>query len=55
MERPDSLTLRLERSLAVPREEVYAACTEPERLAEWWGPDGFALDRLADRVRARYG
>jgi uncharacterized protein YndB with AHSA1/START domain len=26
-----------------PRELVWKACTESERLAQWWGPKGFAI------------
>jgi uncharacterized protein YndB with AHSA1/START domain len=26
-----------------PRELVFKAWTEPERLAQWWGPQGFAV------------
>jgi uncharacterized protein YndB with AHSA1/START domain len=37
----DGLVLRLERVLAAPREVVFAALTEPEELARWWGPRGF--------------
>lgn len=29
------------RTLAVPREAVFAACRDPRRLAQWWGPQGF--------------
>lgn len=29
------------RILDAPREHVFKAWTEPERLAKWWGPDGF--------------
>jgi uncharacterized protein YndB with AHSA1/START domain len=29
------------RVLAAPRERVFRAWTEPERLARWWGPKGF--------------
>ena len=29
------------RVLPFPRGEVYAAITDPQRLARWWGPDGF--------------
>jgi uncharacterized protein YndB with AHSA1/START domain len=29
------------RVLAAPREEVFRAFTDPERLARWWGPRGF--------------
>jgi uncharacterized protein YndB with AHSA1/START domain len=38
----DELTLRLQKYLGVPREIVFAACIEPQRLAEWWGPKGFS-------------
>lgn len=26
-----------------PRELVFAAFTDPQHLAQWWGPDGFTL------------
>jgi uncharacterized protein YndB with AHSA1/START domain len=35
---PDGGCVRFERSLAFPIEEVWAAITEPERLADWWPP-----------------
>jgi uncharacterized protein YndB with AHSA1/START domain len=32
-----------------PRELVWKACTEAERLAQWWGPKGFAINvRMLD-------
>jgi uncharacterized protein YndB with AHSA1/START domain len=31
----------MKRVLPAPRERVFRACTEPEELAEWWGPKGF--------------
>jgi len=37
----DGLVLRLERTLAAPRESVWRALTDPEQLAEWWGPKGY--------------
>jgi uncharacterized protein YndB with AHSA1/START domain len=41
--RPNSnvLRLHLEKVVHVPVETVFAACVEPERLSEWWGPAGF--------------
>lgn len=33
--------LILRRSFEAPREVVFAAWTEPERLVRWWGPRGF--------------
>ena len=35
------LVLRLERRVSAPRAAVYRALTDPEQLAEWWGPRGF--------------
>jgi uncharacterized protein YndB with AHSA1/START domain len=35
--------LVLERVFDAPRETVFKAYTEPERLAEWWGPRGWTL------------
>lgn len=29
------------RHFALPREAVFAAFTDPQRLARWWGPAGF--------------
>jgi uncharacterized protein YndB with AHSA1/START domain len=31
----------ISRVLDAPRELVWRAWTEPEHLAQWWGPDGF--------------
>jgi uncharacterized protein YndB with AHSA1/START domain len=33
--------LLVERRFEAPRELVWQAWTEPERLAQWWGPNGF--------------
>lgn len=35
--------LVLSREFSAPRELVFKAWTEPERLARWWGPKGFTL------------
>ena len=50
------LTLHLEKLLPAPRERVFAACVEPEKLAEWWGPTGFTIPsvELDVRVGGRY-
>ena len=46
------------RTFAAPRDQVYAAWTEPEHLKQWWGPEGFtspdaAIDlRVCGRYRA---
>ena len=54
--RPSELTLHLERSLHAPASLVYEACTEPELLAEWWGPNGFTTPGIEIdlRVGGRY-
>ena len=35
-------TLTIERRIAAPVARVWAAWTDPARLPEWWGPDGFS-------------
>lgn len=35
-------TFHTTRELPAPPEAVFAAIREPERLARWWGPKGFA-------------
>jgi len=32
------------RTLDAPREVVFKAWTEAERLAQWWGPKGCAIE-----------
>lgn len=46
------LLLHLERVLHAPRERVFAACVEPEQLAEWWGPAGFTTSSVDLDARA---
>jgi uncharacterized protein YndB with AHSA1/START domain len=38
--------LVIERVFDAPRELVFRAWSEPERLAQWWGPKGFALETV---------
>ncbi len=38
---PSGIEIVTTRVLAHPRDEVFAAFAQPERLARWWGPDGF--------------
>lgn len=33
------------RQIAAPRERVFDAWVKPEKLASWWGPDGFTNPR----------
>ena len=35
------LALHMKRVLPAPRRRVFRACTEPDEVAEWWGPRGF--------------
>jgi uncharacterized protein YndB with AHSA1/START domain len=44
--------LRVEKELAAPPEDVFAACVDPERLATWWGPSGFTAPNIELDVRA---
>ena len=41
--RPTDRELLIERSFDAPRDLVWSAFTEPERLAHWWGPAGWTL------------
>jgi uncharacterized protein YndB with AHSA1/START domain len=34
-------TVRITRIIDAPREEVFRAWTEPERIRQWWGPGEF--------------
>jgi uncharacterized protein YndB with AHSA1/START domain len=43
--------LEIRRTLAALPAEVFAAFTEPEALARWWGPAGFTVGSLEFRAR----
>lgn len=43
--------LVITRVFNAPRELVWKAWTEPERLARWWGPAGFAVSVVAFDLR----
>jgi uncharacterized protein YndB with AHSA1/START domain len=45
------LTLQLQRVLQAPRSRVFKACTDPEDLAQWWGPHGFTTPHIDLDVR----
>lgn len=34
--------IRLTREFDAPRQLVFEAWTEPEKIGQWWGPDGFS-------------
>ena len=48
---PGGLILHLEKVLQAPKERAFAACVEPEKLAEWWGPAGFTTHSVDLEVR----
>ena len=39
------------RQLDAPPELVYQACTEADRIAQWWGPKGFTTTNEVMDVR----
>ena len=43
----------LRRVIHAPRERVWIAWTDPEQVAEWWGPDGFTT--TTDEMDVRPG
>jgi uncharacterized protein YndB with AHSA1/START domain len=53
----DDLTLELKRVLSAPAPAVFAAFSEPEELAQWWGPHGFTNSNVDfhPRVGGTYG
>jgi uncharacterized protein YndB with AHSA1/START domain len=42
----EELRLHLERILPAPRELVFAMHAEANRLARWWGPNGFTVPNI---------
>ncbi len=51
---PETLAERefvMERIFDAPRELVFKAWTEPERLAQWWGPRGWTTTNYGMEVR----
>jgi len=47
--------LVIERVFEAPRELVYRAFTDPDQLAQWFGPVGFSVPRDSVDVDARVG
>ena len=46
-----TLTLELRRTLPAPPAVVFAAFTEPDQLARWWGPEGFGIPHVEFQAR----
>ena len=44
-------TLKIERVIRAPVEEVFDAFVEPEQLASWWGPEGVTIPDYTMDVR----
>jgi uncharacterized protein YndB with AHSA1/START domain len=51
----DDLGLHLQRILPVPRPLVFRAHTEPDLIAEWWGPAGFSTPSIELDLRVGGG
>jgi uncharacterized protein YndB with AHSA1/START domain len=47
----DGRMLRVERTFDAPRELVFKAFTEPDRIAQWWGPRGWQTTNYRMDVR----
>jgi uncharacterized protein YndB with AHSA1/START domain len=47
--------MRVERHFQAPPERIYRAFTEPDQLAEWFGPLGFHVPRSSVLMDARPG
>ena len=47
-----NVSLQLRRAFNAPRDRVFAAWTEPELLAQWFGPVGFKAEVLEMDVRS---
>jgi uncharacterized protein YndB with AHSA1/START domain len=50
--RSDELTLEMKRVLPGPSPVVFAAFSDPNQLAKWWGPEGFTTPSLRFQARA---
>jgi uncharacterized protein YndB with AHSA1/START domain len=48
-------SLTLKRHLNARPEKVYAAWTDPEKVAHWWGPAGTAADSVRAEMDVRVG
>jgi uncharacterized protein YndB with AHSA1/START domain len=52
MDDGDARQVRVVRTIAGPREEVFRAWTEPELLKQWFGPGEFTIPRAELDLRA---
>jgi uncharacterized protein YndB with AHSA1/START domain len=47
----EAATLRIERTIRAPVEDVFDAFTVPEQFAAWWGPEGTTIPDYSMDVR----
>ena len=45
------LTVKLSSSVQAPAQRVFEAMTDPNQVAEWWGPEGFTCPEVTLDVR----
>jgi len=45
----------IERIFDAPRDAVFSAWTDPDQVAQWWGPDGFSTPREKVEIDPRLG
>jgi uncharacterized protein YndB with AHSA1/START domain len=55
MAESEGLWLRMTRVLPAARADAWRAMTEPDALAEWWGPKGFTVPSLEFEPRCGEG
>ncbi len=48
---PNDFDVTIERTFDTPRERVWEAWTDPEQVAQWWGPTDFTVPRCELDVR----
>jgi uncharacterized protein YndB with AHSA1/START domain len=46
-----ALRLDMRRVLKAPRSVVFRALSEPQELAQWWGPEGFIIPSVESDLR----
>lgn len=44
-------TITITRTVKAPRALVWKACTQPEHIDRWWGPNGFANKTISHELR----
>jgi uncharacterized protein YndB with AHSA1/START domain len=52
---PAQREVLVEHVFDAPRETVFAAWTDPEKLAQWWAPDGFDVPPESVEIELRPG